>query len=59
MEYLRQPYFHNNKPNASFDRNRILDQFERIFTTEIRPVSVRRRWIQLGRWIAVKKNMLH
>jgi glycosyltransferase involved in cell wall biosynthesis len=59
MEYLRQPYFHNNTPNTSFDRNRILDQFERIFTTKIRPVSARRRWIQLGRWIAVKKNRPH
>jgi hypothetical protein len=58
-EYLRQPWFHNNTPNASFDRSRLLDQFERIFTTKIRPVSGRRRWFQLGRWITVKKNLPH
>jgi hypothetical protein len=59
MEYQRQPYFHKNKPNHTFDRSPMLDQFERIFTTKIRPVSARRKWVQLGRWIAVKKNKPH
>jgi len=56
MEYLRQPYFHNNQPNEFFSRKRLLDQFERIFTTPIRPVSRRRYWNQIGRWIPVRKN---
>ncbi|HEX3718530.1 MAG TPA: glycosyltransferase family 10 [Verrucomicrobiae bacterium] len=59
MEYQRQPYFHNNTPNPCFDRNRLLDHFERIFTTKIRPVSARRGWIQIGRWIPAKKNRPH
>ena len=56
MEYLRQPYFHNNQPNEFYDRKRLLDQFERIFTTPITPVSTRRYPLQIDRWIAVKKN---
>jgi hypothetical protein len=55
-DYLRQPYFHDNRPNEFFDRDRLLDQFERIFTTLIRPVGARRRLFQFGRWILVKKN---
>jgi hypothetical protein len=59
LEYLRQPYFHDNKPNEFFSRERLLNQFEKIFTTPIRPVSTRRyRW-QIGRWIPVRKNRLN
>jgi hypothetical protein len=58
LEYLRQPYFHNNQPNQFFSHERLLDQFERIFTTPIRPVSARRSYFQLGRWIPVLKNRL-
>jgi len=56
MEYLRQPYFHNNQPNEFFGHERLLNQFEKIFTTTITPVSRRRYWNQIGRWIPVKKN---
>jgi hypothetical protein len=56
LEYLRQPYFHNNQPNEFFSRERLLNQFEKIFTTRITPVSRRRYWNQIGRWIPVKKN---
>jgi hypothetical protein len=56
MEYLRQPYFHNNQPNQFYDHQRLLDQFEKIFTTPITPVSARRYAWQLGRWIPVLKN---
>jgi hypothetical protein len=56
LEYLRQPYFHNNQPNEFFSRERLLNQFEEIFTTRITPVSRRRYWNQIGRWIPVKKN---
>jgi hypothetical protein len=52
----RQPYFHNNQPNEFFSRERLLAQFEKIFTTPITPVSRRRYWNQIGRWIPVKKN---
>ena len=55
-EYLRQPYFHNNKLNEFFSEERLLKQFEMIFNTPITPVSRRRYWNQIGRWIVVKKN---
>jgi hypothetical protein len=56
MEYLRQPYFHNNQPNEFFGHKRLLDQFEKIFAAPITPVSRRRYWNQIGRWIPVLKN---
>ena len=56
MEYMRQPYFHNNQPNEFFSRERLLDQFEKIFTTPITPVSARPYRLQIGRWIPVRKN---
>jgi hypothetical protein len=56
LEYIRQPCFHNNQPNEFFGRERLLDQFEKIFTTTITPVSRRRYWNQIGRWITVKKS---
>ena len=31
LEYLRQPYFHNNRPNEFFSRERLLNQFENDF----------------------------
>jgi hypothetical protein len=58
MEYLRQPYFHNNQPNEFFSHERLLNQFEKIFTTPITPVSARRYRLQIGRWIPVRKNRL-
>jgi hypothetical protein len=59
LEYLRQPYFHNNRPNEFFSRERLLRQFEMIFTTPVTPVSARRYPLQIGRWIIVKKNRPH
>jgi hypothetical protein len=59
LEYLRQPYFHNNEPNEFFGHDRLLNQFEKIFTTPITPVSARRYPLQAGRWIPVLKNRPH
>jgi hypothetical protein len=56
LECLRQPYFHNNQPNEFFSHERLLNQFEKIFTTPITPVSARRHPLQIGRWIVVRKN---
>jgi hypothetical protein len=56
LEYLRQPYFYNNQPNEFFSHERLLNQFEKIFTTPITPVSARRYPWQMGRWIPVLKN---
>jgi alpha(1,3/1,4) fucosyltransferase len=56
LDYLRQPYFHQNQPNEFFAANRLLDFFQKIFTTRIQPVGARRSFFQLGRWILVKKK---
>jgi hypothetical protein len=56
MEYARQPYFVDNRPNEFFNRERLLDQFEKIFSTPITPVSHRRQWWRFTRWIPVLKN---
>jgi hypothetical protein len=57
LDYLRQPYFHNNEPNRHFDHGRLLDFFEKIFTENIVPVAQRRRRKSIfGRWITVKRH---
>jgi hypothetical protein len=56
LEYLRQPVFHDDRPNEFFSEQRLLDFFDKIFTTKIRPVGARRKFFQFRRWILVKKN---
>jgi alpha(1,3/1,4) fucosyltransferase len=60
MEYLRQPYFYHDQPNKYFNRERVLDFFETIFTQRITPVAQSRRKSfffgrLFGRWILVKR----
>jgi alpha(1,3/1,4) fucosyltransferase len=64
MEYLRQPYFYDDKPNLYFSRDRILDFFEKIFSTRITPVAqVGRKTFSFGRvfgrWKLVKRHHWH
>ncbi len=64
LEYMRQPYFHNDQPNLFFSRDRILDFFEKIFTQRITPVAQRGRkgfsfGRLLGRWKLVKRHHWH
>ncbi len=59
LEVMRQPYCHNNQPNEFFNLNRVLDFFEKVFTTKITPVSQRRRFFPMGRWLFVKRNKPH
>ncbi len=56
LEYLRQPYFHNDQPNQYFDHGRLLDFFERAFTTPIKPVAHTRSVFSLGRWLFLKRH---
>lgn len=56
LEMLRQPFFHDNVPNETFRGGALLDFFERIHSTPIRPVGARRSFFQLGRWVMVKKD---
>jgi hypothetical protein len=53
-QYLREPWFHGNTPNEFFDRERVLNQFKKIFSTKITPVSQRRSLF--GRWTLLKKD---
>jgi alpha(1,3/1,4) fucosyltransferase len=64
LEYLRQPYFYDDKPNLYFSRERILDFFEKIFTTKITPVvQAGRKTFSFGRlfgrWKLVKRHHWH
>ncbi len=56
LEYLRQPYFHGDKPNEFFSKQRLLDFFEKIFTTPIQRVGLRRKWFLPRRLILVERN---
>jgi alpha(1,3/1,4) fucosyltransferase len=56
LEYVREPYFHADRPNESFDRERLLNFFEKVFTQPIERVSRRRKWFSLGRWVLVKRS---
>jgi hypothetical protein len=53
---MRQPFFHQNLPNEYFNPDRVLDFFEKIFNTPIRPVAQRRSFFPMGRWTLVKRN---
>ncbi|MEI6075396.1 MAG: glycosyltransferase family 10 [Verrucomicrobiota bacterium] len=64
LEYLRQPYFYNDEPNLYFSRQRLLDFFQKIFTTKITPVAqTGRRTFSFGRlfgrWKLVKRHHWH
>ena len=61
LEYVRQPYFHQDQPNLYFSRQRLLEFFERIFTDRIVPVAQRgrRKSFFFGRWILVKRHHWH
>jgi alpha(1,3/1,4) fucosyltransferase len=64
LEYARQPYFYDDKPNKYFDTNRTLDFFEKIFTTKITPVAQAGRKAfsfgrLFGRWKLVKRHHWH
>jgi hypothetical protein len=56
LERLKQPNFINNQPNEFYDEERLLNQFEKIFSQPITPVSQRRPLFFFGRWILVKRN---
>ena len=64
LEYLRQPYFHNDQPNIYCSRERMLDFFEKIFSTKITPVAQAGRKTfsfgrLFGRWKLVKRHHWH
>jgi hypothetical protein len=38
---------------------RLLDSFECIFSSPIKPVARQRRWFEVNRWLVVRKNRPH
>jgi hypothetical protein len=58
LEYLRQPFLYENRPNEYFDHGRLLEFFGRIFADPAPPLAARRRrWF--GRWLLLKRNPPH
>jgi hypothetical protein len=53
---MAEPYFHENRPNEFFGLDRVLDQFERIFSSSIHPVARRRRLLSFGRWTLARRD---
>ena len=58
LKYLRAAPFRDNRPPEEFSRQRILDFFDRIFTTPIKPVAQRRWFFPLTKWRLAKRNKL-
>jgi hypothetical protein len=64
LEYMRQPYFHDDQPNKYFSHERMLDFFEKIFTQKITPVAQAGKKTfffgrLFGRWKLVKRHHWH
>jgi alpha(1,3/1,4) fucosyltransferase len=59
LEYLNQPFFHDNRPNIYFDRTRMLDFFTRIIQDPSPPVAARKSLFRPGRWRLLKRNKPH
>lgn len=54
-QYLREPFFHGNKPNIYFDQQRILDFLSDAIDDQRPPVSTRGAWKYPGRWMLLKR----
>lgn len=64
LEYVRQPYFYDDKPNVYCSRERILEFFDKIFSTRIAPVAQAGRkgfsfGRLFGRWKLAKRHHWH
>lgn len=64
LEYMRHPYFYDDQPNQFFDRQRVLDFFEKVFSQKITPVAQKRGKLYFigrcfGRWKIVKRYHWH
>jgi len=64
LSYMREPYFYNDEPNQYFNRARVQDFFEKVFTQKITPVSQKKGRFQFisrcfGRWKLAKRHHWH
>lgn len=55
IEYLKQPFFHQNIPNRYYDDNYLLEFIERIISDTSKPVSSRQKFYHFGRWRLAKR----
>lgn len=55
-EYLRQPFFIDNKPNIYYSEERLVDFFRKIFNSRQRPLALRKRNSVFGPWKLVQFN---
>jgi alpha(1,3/1,4) fucosyltransferase len=55
-QYLREPYFYDNKPNEYFDKNRVAKFIIDQLSSPTPPLAQRQRWRHPGRWRFVKGN---
>jgi hypothetical protein len=55
---LQATPFYNNRPNAAFDLNLLVDFFRKIFSSPIRPIAQRRWFFPLTKWRLAKRNKL-
>ena len=58
MKYLRAAPFRDNRPPKEFSRERILNFFDRIFTSTLKPIAQRRWFFSLTKWRLAKRNKL-
>jgi hypothetical protein len=59
LKYLSAPPLHGNRPNKEWDHERLLDFFDRIFSSPPDPIS-RRRWFwKLTKWRLAKRIKTH
>jgi len=57
-KYLRATPFVNNLPPEEFSRERVLRFFEKIFATQIKPITQKRWFFGLTKWRLAKRNKL-
>ena len=57
-KYLRATPFVNNLPPEEFFRDRVLRFFDKIFSTQIKPITQKRWFFGLTKWRLAKRNKL-
>jgi hypothetical protein len=59
LKYLSAPPFRDNRINKEWDHDRLLDFFDRIFTTPPNPVAGRNWWYNFTKWRLVRRVKTH
>jgi hypothetical protein len=59
-EYLRQPWYHDNRVNQYVDSERVLSRFEEIFAMSVKPIAITRsmtRFLFLDRVHSIQRSI--